>query len=239
MYRKEYADYYQQFAEPDSPKLRDANPSVVIIPGIGLFSFGKNKKEARITSEFFVNAIHVMAGASALAEDAEAAEETCRKPSGRSIPRISRAFTTMWRCRCSKHSALSIGRLKKRNCSAMPPELEFSRKVIVVVGGGSGIGRLDRAETCKARRARSDCRSRREGGGDRWPRRSAKLSSAEEVLPVSAGHHLAGEHSKALRAVVLRFRRHRRIYQHSGDLPGARTRMGKMTMEMWSENFRN
>ena len=61
--------YYNAFAEPDSPALRDSNPSVVVIPGLGLFGFGKDKREARITSEFFVNAIHVMAGANAL-EDA-------------------------------------------------------------------------------------------------------------------------------------------------------------------------
>src|ERR1700722_15009938 len=65
-YRSEYKRYYDSCAEPDSPKLRDSNPSVVIIPGVGLFGFGKNKKEARITTEFFINAIHVMAGANAL-----------------------------------------------------------------------------------------------------------------------------------------------------------------------------
>ncbi len=65
-YRGEYAKYYQANATPDSPKLRDSNPSVVIIPGLGLFGFGKNKKEANITTEFFINAIHVMSGANIL-----------------------------------------------------------------------------------------------------------------------------------------------------------------------------
>ncbi len=65
-YRDDYAAYYKAFAEPDSPRLRDSNPSVVVIPGLGLFGFGKDKREARITTEFFVNAIHVMAGANAL-----------------------------------------------------------------------------------------------------------------------------------------------------------------------------
>jgi rhamnose utilization protein RhaD (predicted bifunctional aldolase and dehydrogenase) len=65
-YREDYAAYYKSFAEPDSPTLRDSNPSVVVIPGLGLFGFGKDKREARITTEFFVNAIHVMAGANAL-----------------------------------------------------------------------------------------------------------------------------------------------------------------------------
>ena len=62
-YRAAYKKYYDAWATNDSPKLRDSNPSVVVVPGLGLFGFGKNKKEARITTEFFINAIHVMAGA--------------------------------------------------------------------------------------------------------------------------------------------------------------------------------
>jgi Uncharacterized conserved protein len=72
-YRAAYKMYYDEWAKPDSPKLRDSNPSVVVVPGLGLFGFGKNKKEARITTEFFINAIHVMAGANAL-EDGEASD---------------------------------------------------------------------------------------------------------------------------------------------------------------------
>src|SRR5271168_2366136 len=62
-YRSEYADYYKKHALKDSPAMRHANPTVVLVPGIGMFSFGKNKAEARITGEFYVNAIHVMEGA--------------------------------------------------------------------------------------------------------------------------------------------------------------------------------
>jgi rhamnose utilization protein RhaD (predicted bifunctional aldolase and dehydrogenase) len=68
-YREEYAAYYTSFADAASPKLRDSNPSVIVIPGLGLFGFAKDKREARITTEFFVNAIHVMAGANALEGD--------------------------------------------------------------------------------------------------------------------------------------------------------------------------
>jgi rhamnose utilization protein RhaD (predicted bifunctional aldolase and dehydrogenase) len=68
-YRREYVAYYQSFAQPDSPALRDANPSVVVVPELGVFGFGKDAREARITSEFFLNAIHVMAGATALEDD--------------------------------------------------------------------------------------------------------------------------------------------------------------------------
>jgi rhamnose utilization protein RhaD (predicted bifunctional aldolase and dehydrogenase) len=67
-YRKEYAEYYQSFAQSDSPDMRDANPTVVLIPGVGMFSFGKNKTEARLTGEFYTNAIHVMEGATSLGD---------------------------------------------------------------------------------------------------------------------------------------------------------------------------
>src|SRR5262249_24493040 len=67
-YRKQYRAYYRAFATPASPAIRDASPTVVLIPGLGMFSFGKNKTEARITGEFYTNAIHVMEGASLLSE---------------------------------------------------------------------------------------------------------------------------------------------------------------------------
>src|SRR5580698_3779458 len=68
-YRAEYADYYTKHALPGSPKQRDASPTVVLIPGIGMFSFGKNKAESRITGEFYTNAIGVMQGAGALGDN--------------------------------------------------------------------------------------------------------------------------------------------------------------------------
>src|ERR1700730_11298484 len=70
-YRADYEAYYTACATPDSPVLRDANPSVVIIAGLGVFGFGKSKKEARITTEFFANVVHVMAGATAVEDEAE------------------------------------------------------------------------------------------------------------------------------------------------------------------------
>ena len=70
-YRQQYRDYYRSFATADSPALRDASPTVVLIQGLGMFSFGKNKTEARIVGEFYTNAIHVMQGAGSLGGDIE------------------------------------------------------------------------------------------------------------------------------------------------------------------------
>jgi len=138
-YRREYKKYYDAFATAQSPPLRDSNPSVVIIPGLGLFSFGKNKKEARITAEFFINAIHVMAGANAL-EDTEVAGAL---PQARR-PEQARAFTQF-------HNYVALPRseafrieywaLEEAKLQRMPPEAEFSRHIALIVGAASGIGR--------------------------------------------------------------------------------------------------
>jgi rhamnose utilization protein RhaD (predicted bifunctional aldolase and dehydrogenase)/NAD(P)-dependent dehydrogenase (short-subunit alcohol dehydrogenase family) len=139
-YRRDYADYYSTFADAASPAQRGSDPSVVVIPGIGLFGFAKDKKEARITAEFFVNAIQVMAGANAL-EDAASADTAfwqARHPEQRG------GFSSF-----HNYVALPPGEafrieywaLEEAKLQRMPPEKEFSRKIALVVGAGSGIGR--------------------------------------------------------------------------------------------------
>ena len=138
-YRSDYKKYYENWATPQSPPLRDSNPSVVIVPGLGLFGFGKNKKEARIATEFFVNAIHVMAGANAL-EDGDANDPL---PQART-PEQSKQFTQY-------HNYVALPRseafrieywtVEEARLQRMPAEAEFSRKIALVVGGASGIGR--------------------------------------------------------------------------------------------------
>jgi rhamnose utilization protein RhaD (predicted bifunctional aldolase and dehydrogenase)/NAD(P)-dependent dehydrogenase (short-subunit alcohol dehydrogenase family) len=138
-YRSDYTKYYHAYATADSPKLRDTNPSVVIIAGLGLFSFGKNKKEARITAEFFINAIHVMQGATAL----EDGLRPSTLPQARSQAQ-SKEFTEF-------HNYVALPRseafrieywaLEQAKLERMPPEAEFSRKIALLVGGASGIGR--------------------------------------------------------------------------------------------------
>ncbi len=138
-YRAAYKKYYEAWADAASPKLRDSNPSVVVVPGLGLFGFGKNKKEARITTEFFINAIHVMSGANAL----EDGEVTHPLPQARTAEQ-SQQFTQF-------HNYVALPRseafrieywaLEEAKLQRMPAEAEFSRKIALIIGGASGIGR--------------------------------------------------------------------------------------------------
>lgn len=144
-YRKAYTDYYNANKEEGSPALRDANPSVVLIPGVGMFTFAKNKKEARITGEFYINAIHVMAGATVLSETAAAAAAggTSALPQAKTAE-VAPAFTSLYNyVALPPREAFRIEywALEEAKIQRMPPEQEFSRKILLVVGGGSGIGR--------------------------------------------------------------------------------------------------
>jgi rhamnulose-1-phosphate aldolase/alcohol dehydrogenase len=125
-YRREYTEYYQSHANPDSPALRDANPSVVVVPGLGVFGFGKDKREARITTEFFINAIHVMAGATALETEDSPSPDAFHNYSA--LPRREAFRIEYW--------ALEEAKLRRQ-----PPERELSRMIAIVTGGASGIGR--------------------------------------------------------------------------------------------------
>ena len=139
IYRGEYSKYYSANATKDSPALRDSNPSVVIIPGVGLFGFGKNKKEARITTEFFINAIHVMSGANALDEDKAPKEYPQARRPDQSKEFVS--FKNYVALPRSEAFRIEYWALEEAKLQRMPAEAEFSRKIALVIGGGSGIGR--------------------------------------------------------------------------------------------------
>ena len=138
-YRASYKKYYDEWADADSPKLRDSNPSVVVVPGLGLFGFGKNKKEARITTEFFINAIHVMAGANAL-EDGEVSHPL---PHARRAERSQQfsQFHNYVALPRSEAFRIEYWALEEAKLQRMPAEAEFSRKITLIIGGASGIGR--------------------------------------------------------------------------------------------------
>ncbi len=114
-YRLDYADYYNACKHPDSPAMRDPNPTVILIPGVGMVAWGKNKSESRVTAEFYNCAVEVMRGAEAISEYV-------------SLPRQEAFDIEYW--------LLEEAKLKR-----MPPPKELARNVVVVVGAGSGIGK--------------------------------------------------------------------------------------------------
>ncbi len=114
-YRKDYADYYNRCKRPDSPAMRDANPTVILIPGLGMIAWGKDKSESRVTAEFYNCAIEVMRGAEAI--DRYIA-----------LPQQEAFDIEYW--------SLEEAKLKR-----MPAEKELAGQVIAVIGAGSGIGR--------------------------------------------------------------------------------------------------
>jgi rhamnose utilization protein RhaD (predicted bifunctional aldolase and dehydrogenase)/NAD(P)-dependent dehydrogenase (short-subunit alcohol dehydrogenase family) len=138
-YRQEYTAYYKDHAEPDSPALRDPTPAVVLIPGIGMFSFGKNKAESRVTGEFYINAIHVMEGATSLGNG----------PADGNVPQAGAAASAEAFPIHSNYVALPAREafrieywvLEDAKLRRQPPEKELSRRIALVVGGASGIGR--------------------------------------------------------------------------------------------------
>ena len=113
-YRDDYRAYYEGCKHNDSPAMRDANPRVILIPGIGMIAFGKNKSESRVTAEFYKCAVAVMRGAEALGEYV-------------ALPRQEAFDIEYW--------ALEEAKLQR-----MPPERQLERKVVAVIGAGSGIG---------------------------------------------------------------------------------------------------
>jgi rhamnulose-1-phosphate aldolase/alcohol dehydrogenase len=114
-YRHDYAEYYNRCKHPDSPIMRDPNPTVILVPGLGMIAWGKDKSESRVTAEFYSCAIEVMAGAEAIDEYV-------------SLPQQEAFDIEYW--------ALEEAKLRR-----MSAEKELARRIIAVIGAGSGIGR--------------------------------------------------------------------------------------------------
>ena len=114
-YRQQYRQYYETHKHPNSPRMRDPNPVVIIYPGVGMFTYAKNKQTARVASEFYVNAINVMRGAEAISAYT-------------SLPRQEAFDIEYWL-------------LEEAKLQRQPKEQPLSRKVALVTGAGGGIGK--------------------------------------------------------------------------------------------------
>ncbi|WP_263418264.1 bifunctional rhamnulose-1-phosphate aldolase/short-chain dehydrogenase [Terriglobus albidus] len=138
-YRDEYAEYYKKHALPDSPAMRDASPTVVLVPGVGMFTFGKNKTESRLTGEFYTNAIHVMQGAGSLGSGVDCVDVPQAGPAaGAGEFTVYENYVAL---PPSEAFRIEYWALEEAKIRRMPPEKELSRRIALVVGGGSGIGR--------------------------------------------------------------------------------------------------
>jgi rhamnose utilization protein RhaD (predicted bifunctional aldolase and dehydrogenase)/NAD(P)-dependent dehydrogenase (short-subunit alcohol dehydrogenase family) len=232
-YRNEYRRYYDSFAAPDSPKLRDVNPSVVIIPGVGLFGFGRNKKEARIATEFFLNAINVMAGATALetqaasgplpqARRAEQAAQFEQLHNYVALPRSEAFRIEYW--------ALEEAKLQR-----MPAEAEFSRKVILVIGGGSGIGR-EVALLLARKGAHVVAADAAADSAARVAEEAAAISSKELVAATAVDLSSAESLSRAAAFTVLQFGGIDGIVNTAAIYP-VPDASGRLTDGQWSKTF--
>ena len=114
-YRTEYQAYYERHATPDSPAMRGADPAIVLVPGVGMFSFGATKQTARVAGEFYVNAINVMRGAEALSTYAPISE--------------------------SEKFRIEYWALEEAKLARMPAPKPLAARVAFVTGAGSGIGK--------------------------------------------------------------------------------------------------
>ncbi|MFK0102134.1 bifunctional aldolase/short-chain dehydrogenase [Streptomyces sp. NPDC091040] len=114
-YRAEYAAYYDRHATPDSPAMRGADPAIVLVPGVGMFSFGKDKQTARVAGEFYLNAINVMRGAESVSSYAPIEE--------------------------SEKFRIEYWSLEEAKLQRMPKPKPLATRVALVTGAGSGIGK--------------------------------------------------------------------------------------------------
>jgi len=114
-YRADYQSYYDRCKHPDSPAVRDPNPVVILYPGVGMFTFAKDKQTARVASEFYINAINVMRGAEAVSEYTGLSEQE--------------AFN------------IEYWLLEEAKLQRMPKPKPLSGKIALITGSGGGIGK--------------------------------------------------------------------------------------------------
>ncbi len=174
-YREDYRAYYERHAQPDSPPMRGADPAIVLVPGVGMFSFGADKQTARVAGEFYLNAINVMRGAESVSAYAPIGE--------REKFRI-------------EYWELEEAKLRRR-----PKPKPLATRVALVTGGGSGIGRA----TARRLAAEGACVVVADRDADSAAATAQELGSADVAVAVTADVTGEESVAAAFRAAALAF----------------------------------
>jgi rhamnulose-1-phosphate aldolase/alcohol dehydrogenase len=174
-YREDYRAYYERHAGPSTPPMRGADPAIVLVPGVGMFSFGADKQTARVAGEFYVNAINVMHGAEAVSRYSPISE-------------AEKFRIEYW--------DLEEAKLRRR-----PKPKPLATRIALVTGGGSGIGRA----TAQRLAADGACVVVADRNGEAAAEVAAGLGSADTAVAVTVDVTSEEGIAEALRAAVLTF----------------------------------